>query len=79
MAGTELKTMDKKTISSVLKGVKDKAKKNNYATIVAELSNRDVKLSGIMASISRGILVWSGVVPAPDGTIYLVDINETHY
>ena len=20
-----------------------------------------------------------GVVPAPDGTIYLVDINETHY
>ena len=23
--------------------------------------------------------VNSGVVPAPDGTIYLVDINETHY
>ena len=26
-----------------------------------------------------GCWFYMGVVPAPDGTIYLVDINETHY
>ena len=68
MAGTELKTMDKKTISSILKGVKGKAKKQNYATTVVELSNRDVKLYGINGlHIKRDIgLEWSCSSPRWD-------------
>ena len=33
----------------------------------------------VTVTILIGGMVSHGVVPAPDGTIYLVDINETHY
>ena len=36
-----------------------------------------IGVAGINSGNSGGY--YKGLVPAPDGTIYLVDINETHY
>ena len=44
-----------------------------------DLTEPNQKKVGLLKkTVLFGEVMW-GVVPAPDGTIYLVDINETHY